>query len=267
MLAVLFGALAGALFGLLAVAVRCGLTRGVDPEVGRRRRCSAIGLRRRRDRRDPVDGRRRRPRRRTSGRSCSVGARRAGRLADPLRSSPIRDAGPSRAVDPDRDGAAALRRDRADAPRRAVPARCCSSAPCSSSPAASSLARERSAAASTSGALGAVLALALRRSSSPSATTSSAGPRATPHPPPLVAPTVALARPRSPSSPPTCSSRAARACARRLRPAAPAFAPAGVALGLAYVCLLVAFDHGRVSIVAPLNATQSLWAVVSRRAS
>jgi uncharacterized membrane protein len=24
----------------------------------------------------------------------------------------------------------------------------------------------------------------------------------------------------------------------------------------------VAFDHGRVSIVAPLNATQSLWAVV-----
>ena len=46
-----------------------------------------------------------------------------------------------------------------------------------------------------------------------------------------------------------------------LRPSA-AFAPAGVALGLAYGCLLEAFDHGRVSIVAPLNATQSLWAVV-----
>lgn len=41
-----------------------------------------------------------------------------------------------------------------------------------------------------------------------------------------------------------------------------AFAPAGVALGLGYVFLLLAFAHGRVSIVAPLNATQSLWAVV-----
>jgi drug/metabolite transporter (DMT)-like permease len=48
----------------------------------------------------------------------------------------------------------------------------------------------------------------------------------------------------------------------RLRPATRAFAPAGVALGAAYACLFVAFDHGRVSIVAPLNATQSLWAVV-----
>jgi uncharacterized membrane protein len=41
-----------------------------------------------------------------------------------------------------------------------------------------------------------------------------------------------------------------------------AYAPAGVALGLGYAFLLLAFDHGRVSIVAPLNATQSLWAVV-----
>src|SRR5262245_22515166 len=41
-----------------------------------------------------------------------------------------------------------------------------------------------------------------------------------------------------------------------------AYAPAGLALGLAYVFLLLAFAHGRVSIVAPLNATQSLWAVV-----
>ena len=48
----------------------------------------------------------------------------------------------------------------------------------------------------------------------------------------------------------------------RLRPAIPAFAIAGVALGLAYDSLLEAFDRGRVSIVAPLNATQSLWAVV-----
>jgi drug/metabolite transporter (DMT)-like permease len=47
----------------------------------------------------------------------------------------------------------------------------------------------------------------------------------------------------------------------RLRPAAAAFWPAGVALGGAYACIFVAFDRGRVSIVAPLNATQSLWAV------
>jgi drug/metabolite transporter (DMT)-like permease len=48
----------------------------------------------------------------------------------------------------------------------------------------------------------------------------------------------------------------------RLRQALPAFAPAGLALALAYACLFLAFDHGSVSIVAPLNATQSLWAVV-----
>mgnify|MGYP001620145931 CR=1 FL=1 len=48
----------------------------------------------------------------------------------------------------------------------------------------------------------------------------------------------------------------------KLRAALPAFAAAGVTLGLAYASLVEAFDHGRVSIVAPLNATQSLWAVV-----
>lgn len=46
-----------------------------------------------------------------------------------------------------------------------------------------------------------------------------------------------------------------------LRAALPAFALAGVILGLAYSSLLEAFDRARVSIVAPLNATQSLWAV------
>jgi drug/metabolite transporter (DMT)-like permease len=46
-----------------------------------------------------------------------------------------------------------------------------------------------------------------------------------------------------------------------LRAAPSAFAVAGVILGLAYSSLLEAFDRGRVSIVAPLNATQSLWAV------
>jgi drug/metabolite transporter (DMT)-like permease len=48
----------------------------------------------------------------------------------------------------------------------------------------------------------------------------------------------------------------------RFGAAVSAFAPAGIALALGYMSLLVAFDHGRVSIVAPLNATQSLWAVV-----
>ena len=46
-----------------------------------------------------------------------------------------------------------------------------------------------------------------------------------------------------------------------LQAALPAFALAGAILGLAYSSLLEAFDRGRVSIVAPLNATQSLWAV------
>jgi drug/metabolite transporter (DMT)-like permease len=46
-----------------------------------------------------------------------------------------------------------------------------------------------------------------------------------------------------------------------LQSALPAFAFAGVLLGLAYSSLLEAFDRGRVSVVAPLNATQSLWAV------
>lgn len=40
------------------------------------------------------------------------------------------------------------------------------------------------------------------------------------------------------------------------------FLPAGVCLGIAYVALLEAFDRGKVTIVAPLNGTQSLWAVV-----
>jgi drug/metabolite transporter (DMT)-like permease len=47
-----------------------------------------------------------------------------------------------------------------------------------------------------------------------------------------------------------------------LRPALVAFWPAGLALGLGYDALLEAFDRGRVGVVAPLNATQSLWAVV-----
>lgn len=50
--------------------------------------------------------------------------------------------------------------------------------------------------------------------------------------------------------------------AGRLRGALVAFIPAAVCLAAAYGALLEAFDRGRVTVVAPLNATQSLWAVV-----
>jgi uncharacterized membrane protein len=51
--------------------------------------------------------------------------------------------------------------------------------------------------------------------------------------------------------------RVQRSLGRAMR----AFWPAGVTLGFAYVSLIVAFDRGRVSVVAPLNATQSLFAI------
>jgi S-adenosylmethionine uptake transporter len=47
-----------------------------------------------------------------------------------------------------------------------------------------------------------------------------------------------------------------------LRQSTRAFVPAGVALGLAYVSIIAALDRGHVTVVAPLNATQSLWGVV-----
>ena len=47
-----------------------------------------------------------------------------------------------------------------------------------------------------------------------------------------------------------------------LRAAIKPFLPAGIILGVAYLCLIVALDRGRVTIVAPLNATQSLWGVI-----
>jgi drug/metabolite transporter (DMT)-like permease len=50
---------------------------------------------------------------------------------------------------------------------------------------------------------------------------------------------------------------APRAMARAAGP----FFPAGVALAIAYGALLEAFDRGEVTVVAPLNATQSLWTV------
>jgi transporter family protein len=48
----------------------------------------------------------------------------------------------------------------------------------------------------------------------------------------------------------------------RFRPALGSFAVAGLTLGAAYICLVEGLAHGRVTVVSPLNATQSLWGVV-----
>ena len=47
-----------------------------------------------------------------------------------------------------------------------------------------------------------------------------------------------------------------------LRPALRPLVAAALLFGLAYGAVFVAFDHGRVTVVAPLYATESLWAVV-----
>jgi drug/metabolite transporter (DMT)-like permease len=44
-------------------------------------------------------------------------------------------------------------------------------------------------------------------------------------------------------------------------PAAPSFVPAGLCFGLSYVCLFEAYYRGRVTVVSPLVATESLWGV------
>jgi drug/metabolite transporter (DMT)-like permease len=48
----------------------------------------------------------------------------------------------------------------------------------------------------------------------------------------------------------------------RLRPTLVGFVPAGILLGVAYVTLFEALERGRVTVVAPLNGTQALWAVL-----
>ena len=53
-----------------------------------------------------------------------------------------------------------------------------------------------------------------------------------------------------------------RTIAERLQRGRGAFLVAGLCLGLAYAALLSGLDTGRVTVVAPLNATQSLWGVV-----
>jgi uncharacterized membrane protein len=40
-----------------------------------------------------------------------------------------------------------------------------------------------------------------------------------------------------------------------------AFVPAGVLFGLSYLCLFEAYYRGRVTVVSPLVATESLWGV------
>jgi drug/metabolite transporter (DMT)-like permease len=52
-----------------------------------------------------------------------------------------------------------------------------------------------------------------------------------------------------------------RVAAPEARRALRAFLPAGLCLAFAYAALVSGFDRGDVGIVAPLNATQSLWAV------
>lgn len=49
-----------------------------------------------------------------------------------------------------------------------------------------------------------------------------------------------------------------RAIARAVVP----FLPAGLLMGLVYLTLLSALDHGRVTVVAPLNGTNALWTVL-----
>ena len=48
----------------------------------------------------------------------------------------------------------------------------------------------------------------------------------------------------------------------RIRAAAVPFVPSGLVYGISYACLYTAFDHDRVTIVAPLVATESLFAVL-----
>jgi drug/metabolite transporter (DMT)-like permease len=48
----------------------------------------------------------------------------------------------------------------------------------------------------------------------------------------------------------------------RLAAALPAFAPAGVVIGVAYITMYEAFFRGRVGVVSPLLATAAFWGVL-----
>jgi S-adenosylmethionine uptake transporter len=53
-----------------------------------------------------------------------------------------------------------------------------------------------------------------------------------------------------------------RALRERLGSSFRPFVPAGLTLGFAYAFLVEGLSHGRVTVVAPLSATQSIWGVV-----
>jgi drug/metabolite transporter (DMT)-like permease len=254
-LAVLFGALAGALFGALAVAIRSGLKRGADPEAGAIV-VAGIGL--------AVSAVLAVPSAVTEDVRVAdlwpfllVGALAPG-ASQIIFILAVRDAGPSRAsiligTAPLMSVAIAL--VALDEPFD--PLLVLGTALVVSGGAA--LARERTRPEHFR-ALGAVLALACAVLFAVRDNVARWAARDA-HPPALVAATVSLAAAFTIILAYLLIAR--RDVLRtRLRPALPAFAAAGVALGLSYDSLLEAFDRGRVSIVAPLNATQSLWAVV-----
>jgi drug/metabolite transporter (DMT)-like permease len=81
------------------------------------------------------------------------------------------------------------------------------------------------------------------------------------HPPPLVAAATSLAFAALVVVTWVVIARR-RTLRERVGRGVPFFAVAGLCLGLAYSALIAGLDRGRVSVVAPLNATQSLWAVV-----
>ena len=81
------------------------------------------------------------------------------------------------------------------------------------------------------------------------------------HPPPLVATATSLAFAAAAVLAWLVVVRG-RTFAERVRRGRGAFALAGLCLALAYAALLTALDTGRVTVVAPLNASQSLWGVV-----
>jgi drug/metabolite transporter (DMT)-like permease len=81
------------------------------------------------------------------------------------------------------------------------------------------------------------------------------------HPPPLVATATSLAFAAAAVLAWLVVVRR-RTIAERLRRGGGAFVLAGLCLALAYAALLSGLDTGRVTVVAPLNATQSLWGVV-----
>ncbi len=255
MLAVLFGALAGALFGAMAVAVRSGLKRGADPEAGAIV-VSGIGL--------AVSTVLAVPSLVTEDVRVGelwpfllVGALAPG-ASQIIFIRAIRDVGPSRAsiligTAPLMSVAIAL--VVLDEPFR--PLLVLGTALVVAGGIA--LARERTRPAQFR-AFGALLALACAALFAVRDNVARWAARDA-HPPGLVAATVSLLAAFAIILAYLVLARreVLRAC---FRPAVPAFAAAGVGLGLAYASLLEAFDRGRVSIVAPLNATQSLWAVL-----